>query len=233
VSTRVLAAIEHARGAAATRKKLGERELKNADEASSSIQCLSLSFLSPYRSPHFLSLPNLHSHLRHREAPGRVQQDQRQVPGPHPGEKRERESGFAFFLANQQAASLARSLALSGQTKNRADFTSLNAVCSLSSRDVDSERDARRLRREEKRRDRAGEEHESPRRCERKALSFRSLLFSFFFDPKNNLVVVIFFFLLVLLLTSKTPSKRTPIFTHQVIVEKADKSDIPDIDKKK
>ena len=58
---------------------------------------------------HFFSLyPSLNPTVLDREAPGRVQQDQRQVPGPHPGER-----VLVFFfkpLANERVVRLGQPL---------------------------------------------------------------------------------------------------------------------------
>jgi len=91
-------------------------------------------------SPHLslsLNLP-LNLTLTDRKAPGRVQQDQRQVPGPHPGE---RVSLFFDFEKNQAALSRLVCLFSSppGQTENRARSSSLSLFLSfgpaLSTRD--------------------------------------------------------------------------------------------------
>ena len=198
------------------------------------------SFLS--FSPHLLfsiSLPTSHSSTEKRQA------ESSRIRDKYPDRIPVREFRF-FDIGNYQAALSIRSFFFSSPPGANRESCSLllSLTCSLLwPRAFDSGQGVGLLKREKRDGERAGEEHESPRGfCRRRFFPFRLLLlfrpqqprFGVFFSHSTFSRSLTHSRTHAHTTTTKTKTKsKTTRSLYQVIVEKADKSDIPDIDKKK
>lgn len=174
------------KGAGSGRGGGGERKRKNADEASSSEtnqSSRSFFFVCFSFSRHllFLESPSLNLARTDRKAPGRVQQDQRQVPGPHPGER------VLFFPTLKRIKPLSLDSFVSSLARANRESCPLLFSRTFSlfrSRAFDSGRGAGLPMEEKRDGERAGEEHESPRMI-RRANVFCFCFFFFFPRPQQ------------------------------------------------